>query len=232
MDSPRWAAGRGYGGEPPATSRRHTLCLGIFLVCPTSAGAQRHPFTVLREVIAEGDLQEVDLNRNRIQLGDWEPSRRSPCTLLMSSPEFLVAYLELKGWRLSCREARHLAMVNFFESCSCERAPRSCTSAMGAARHSPPAGASGGAGTSTEFAAVPPGPATRRCWNERLWAAHPNTETEGLSVGSRAVWVTTHTATNILIAIQNEQGMACVKLRNPGLALDSSQRRSTGRARG
>ena len=115
------AARRGYGEEPPTTSRRHTL----------SAGVQHHPITVLREVIPEGSLQEVDLKSNRIQLGDWEPSLRSPSALLMSSPEFLVAHLELEGWRLSCREARHLAMVIYIESCSCERAPRSCTSTMG-----------------------------------------------------------------------------------------------------
>ena len=54
--------------------------------------------------------------------------------------------------------------------------------------------------------------------DKRLRAAHPNSETEGLREDSRAVWVTTHTATKLLIAIQNEQRLvlfARVTLRNP-----------------
>ena len=176
------AAGRGYGEEPPATSRRRTLCLGIFLVCPASAGVQRHPITVLRESFPRALS---------------EKSQRSPCALLMSSSEFLVAHLELKGWQLSCREAMHLAMVNKFQSYSCERALQSCTSAMGgAARLSPPAGCVWGCQRRgwhfCRIRSCAIGSCNSPLLDRRLWEAHPNSETDGLREDSRAVWVTTH----------------------------------------
>ena len=88
-------------------------------------------------------------------------------------------------------------MVNKIQSYSCQRALQSCTSAMGgAARHSPPAGCVWGSQRRgwhfCRIRSCAIGSCNSPLLDRRLWAAHPNSETDGLREDSRAVWVTTH----------------------------------------